>query len=136
MEIPDTLLCLFSESIEEQQGSYTITVPKQEVANGDVHENGSYRVALLTSQATDANSSDANSDESDGWLEPPVEEGERRSVEIDDIGRQGDGIASVERGYIVIVPDTEPQEQVTVEITSVTSRFAFAEVVEREIDEE
>lgn len=132
MEIPETLLCLFSESIEEQQGSYTITVPKQEVADGDIHENDSYRVALLTFQSTDVNSSD----ESDGWLEPPVEEGERRSVEIDDIGEQGDGIASVESGYIVIVPDTELQERVTVEITSVTSRFAFADVVEREIDEE
>jgi len=136
MEIPETLLCLFSESIEGQQGSYTITVPEQEVANGGVHENGSYRVALLTSQATKADSSDANSDESDGWLEPPVEEGERRNVEINDIGEQGDGIASVERGYIVIVPKTEPQDRVTVEITSVTSRFAFAEVVEHDIDEE
>ena len=136
MEIPDTLRCLYSESIEEQQGSYTITVPKQEVTDGDIRENGSYRVALLTSQSTDADSSDANADESDGWLEPPVKEGEQRSVEIDDIGEQGDGIASVERGYVVIVPDTEPQERVTVEITSVTSRFAFAEVVEREIDEE
>jgi predicted RNA-binding protein with TRAM domain len=134
MEIPDTLRCLFSESIEEQQGSYTITVPKQEVTDGDIHENGSYRVALLTAQTTDVDSSDANSDESDGWLEPPVEEGERRSIEIDDIGNQGDGIASVERGYIVIVPETEPQERVTVEITSVTPRFAFAEVIERETD--
>ncbi|WP_266081196.1 TRAM domain-containing protein [Haladaptatus caseinilyticus] len=132
MEIPDTLLCLFSESIEEQQGSYTITVPKQEVTDGDIHENGSYRVALIGSRETRTDSSDG----SDEWLEPPVEEGDRRNVEIDDIGNQGDGIASVERGYIVIVPDTDPQEQVTVEITSVTSRFAFAEVVDREIDEE
>jgi predicted RNA-binding protein with TRAM domain len=132
MEIPDTLRCLYSESIEEQQGSYTITVPKQEVTDGDIRENGSYRVALLTSQSTDADSSD----ESDGWLEPPVKEGERRSIEINDIGEQGDGIASVERGYIVIVPDTEPQERVMVEITSVTSRFAFAEVVGREMDED
>jgi predicted RNA-binding protein with TRAM domain len=135
MEIPETLLCLFSESIEEQQGSYSITVPKQEVTDGDIHEDGSYRVALLTPQST-TDSSDTNADESDGKVEPPVEEGERRSVEINDIGKQGDGIASVERGYIIIVPDTDPQERVTVEITSVTSRFAFAEVVEREIDEE
>lgn len=73
----------------------------------------------LTSQSTDEDSSDPNTDESDGLLEPAVEEGERRSVEINDLGEQGDGIASVERGYIIIVPDTEPQERVTVEVTSV-----------------
>jgi predicted RNA-binding protein with TRAM domain len=61
----------------------------------------------------------------------PVEEGEERTVEIEDIGEQGDGITRVERGFVVIVPDTEQGERVTVEITDVRENVAFAEVVER-----
>jgi predicted RNA-binding protein with TRAM domain len=63
--------------------------------------------------------------------DPPVEEGEQRDVEIENLGDQGDGITRVERGFVVIVPDTEPSERVTVEITDVRENVAFAEVVER-----
>jgi predicted RNA-binding protein with TRAM domain len=52
-------------------------------------------------------------------LEPPAEEGEIRGVEIADIGEQGDGITRVERGFVVIVPDTKGSERVTIEITDV-----------------
>lgn len=135
MEIPDELLCLFSERIEKQKGTYTVTIPEQEIADGSIHENGTYRVALLRSQRTAADSS-TESTRSSANPGPPVEEGERRRVEIEEIGEQGDGIASVERGYIVIIPETEQHEHVTIEITSVTPRFAFADVVERETNEE
>ncbi len=64
-------------------------------------------------------------------LEPPVEEGETREVEIEDIGEQGDGITRVERGFVVIVPDTKESERVNIEITNVRQNVAFAEVVER-----
>jgi len=63
---------------------------------------------------------------------PPVAEGEQRTVEIEDIGDQGDGITRVERGFVVIVPDTEQGERVTIEITNVAKTVAFAEVVEGE----
>ncbi|WP_242493277.1 TRAM domain-containing protein, partial [Haloarcula hispanica] len=62
---------------------------------------------------------------------PPVEEGEQRTVEIEDIGDQGDGITRVERGFVVIVPDTDVGERVTIEITDVGQNVAFGEVVER-----
>jgi tRNA/tmRNA/rRNA uracil-C5-methylase (TrmA/RlmC/RlmD family) len=32
-------------------------------------------------------------------------------VTIETVGDQGDGIAKVERGYVVIVPETQPGEQ-------------------------
>jgi predicted RNA-binding protein with TRAM domain len=64
-------------------------------------------------------------------LEPPVNEGETREVEIEDIGEQGDGITRVERGFVVIVPDTKESERVKIEITDVRQNVAFAEVVER-----
>jgi predicted RNA-binding protein with TRAM domain len=63
--------------------------------------------------------------------EPPVEEGETREVEIEDLGEQGDGITRVERGFVVIVPDTKESERVNIEITDVRQNVAFAEIVER-----
>ncbi|SIR87898.1 Predicted RNA-binding protein, contains TRAM domain [Haladaptatus litoreus] len=134
MEIPDELLCLFSECIEEQKETYTIMVPKEELTDGVIQENGTYRVALIkpASNATDSVESTQPHDDSG----PPVEEGERRNVEIEGIGDQGDGIAKVERGYIVIVPDTEQHERVGIEITDVTPTVAFAEVVDRELENE
>jgi predicted RNA-binding protein with TRAM domain len=53
-----------------------------------------------------------------------------RYVEIEDLGKQGDGIARVERGYVIIVPDTEVGERVKIEVTEVKSNFAVGEVVE------
>ncbi|WP_435158627.1 TRAM domain-containing protein [Haladaptatus sp. DFWS20] len=55
--------------------------------------------------------------------------GDHRTVEIESIGEQGDGIARVDRGYVIIVPDTENRDRVTVEINDVTPTIAFAEVV-------
>lgn len=63
---------------------------------------------------------------------PPVTEGEIREVDIDDIGEQGDGITRVERGFVVIVPETEQGERVTIEITDVQPNVAFGEVKERQ----
>jgi predicted RNA-binding protein with TRAM domain len=61
---------------------------------------------------------------------PPVEEGEVREVEIEDIGDQGDGIARVERGYVIIVPETDEGDRVTIEITNVRENVGFGKVVE------
>ncbi|OYR56446.1 deoxyribonuclease, partial [Halorubrum sp. E3] len=53
-----------------------------------------------------------------------------RDVTIETLGDKGDGIAKIERGYVVIVPDAEPGEEPTVEITSVRENVSFANVVE------
>ena len=63
---------------------------------------------------------------------PPVQEGELREVEIEDIGDQGDGIARVERGYVIIVPETDEGDRVTIEITNIRENVAFGKVVESE----
>jgi len=60
---------------------------------------------------------------------PPVTEGERRTVTIETLGDKGDGIAKVERGYVVIVSDAEPGDSVTVEITNVRENVSFASIV-------
>jgi predicted RNA-binding protein with TRAM domain len=134
MEISDRLRCVFSARIEEQDGTYRLEVPAQEVELGEVRAGGTYRVAILPSPSDrrdERETGDPDRDRERGEPEPPVEEGEQRDVEIEDIGEQGDGITRVERGFVVIVPDTEQGERVTIEITDVRENVAFAEVVER-----
>ncbi|WP_435064274.1 TRAM domain-containing protein [Halobaculum sp. EA56] len=63
--------------------------------------------------------------------EPPVDRGDEITVDIEGIGDQGDGIARVDRGYVIIVPDTEKGERVRIRVTSVKQNVAFAEVIER-----
>jgi len=145
MEISDQLRCLFSAQVEERDGSFVVEVPKREVRTGSLAAGDTYRVALVPSPSSggdgeraDADGDDATRTERDdrgaddrSGRSPPVEEGEERTVEIEDIGEQGDGITRVERGFVVIVPDTDKGERVTVEITDVRENVAFAEVVER-----
>jgi predicted RNA-binding protein with TRAM domain len=138
MEIPDQLRCLFTAKLEEREGSFVIDVPEQELELGDIDERQTYRVAILPSTADDDQTTTERNERTagagagaGGGQQPPVEEGEQRTVEIDDIGDKGDGITRVERGFVVIVPDTETGERVTVEITDVRETVAFAEVVER-----
>lgn len=132
MEVPDNLLCLFTAQLEEENGKYIIEVPAQEVTKGQINAGEMYRAVVLH---TEAKPPDKQGQEDQlpnhSNLEPPVEMGERRTVDIEDIGEQGDGIARVERGYIVIVPDTEVNERVTIKIKNVSQNVAFGEVVER-----
>lgn len=142
MKISEHLHCLFSATVEAQDGSYIIEVPEQEIELGTVDEAGTYRVALLPIVDDTASTSEQTAEsqqkpyaESPEYEpdrpKPPVEEGETRTVEIEDIGSQGDGITRVERGYVIIVPDTERSERVRIEVTDVQDNVAFAEVVER-----
>jgi predicted RNA-binding protein with TRAM domain len=132
MEISEELRCLFSGKVEERDGSYVVEIPEQELRLGDLQAEETYRVAVLPSSATnEANNTDTDSQSEQAPQTPPVEEGEQRTVEIEDIGDQGDGITRVERGFVVIVPDTKQSERVTIEITDVRENVAFAEVVDR-----
>jgi predicted RNA-binding protein with TRAM domain len=49
-------------------------------------------------------------------------------VTIESLGNQGDGIARIDRGYVVIVPDTRPDDEVTIEIEQTRENVAFARV--------
>ncbi len=59
----------------------------------------------------------------------PVEEGEVYDVTIQDIARQGDGIARIE-GFVVFVPGTKVGDEVQIKVERVLPKFAFASVVE------
>jgi len=132
MDISEQLRCLFSANVEDQGESYQIEVPNQEIHLGDVSPGETYRVAIVPSRVGEENEEfDAEPDREHGAPEPPVEEGDTREVEIEAIGEQGDGITRVERGFVVIVPDTEKSERVSIEITDVQTNVAFAEVINR-----
>ncbi|SDL95619.1 23S rRNA (uridine2552-2'-O)-methyltransferase [Halogranum gelatinilyticum] len=63
-----------------------------------------------------------------GRITAPIRTGDELEVEIVDVGSEGDGIAKVE-DFTVFVSGTETGDVVTVEITDVKPRFAFAERV-------
>ncbi len=133
MEISDELLCLFSAEVRSDGDRYMIEVPRREVETGEIDPGDIYRVALIARTASEAEATPESretvpSDEP----QPPVDPGEVRYVEIEDLGKQGDGIARVERGYVIIVPDTEVGERVKIEVTEVKSNFAVGEVIEEE----
>jgi len=57
-----------------------------------------------------------------------LNEGEQIKVRIEDIGKQGDGIARV-RGLIVFVAGAKPGDEVEVRIVRLGKNCAFAEKV-------
>jgi len=61
--------------------------------------------------------------------EAPVEVDQTYEVTIDDLAREGDGIARVE-GFVIFVPDTQVGDNVTIKVTKVMRKFAFGEKVE------
>ncbi|NHN57880.1 MULTISPECIES: TRAM domain-containing protein [Halorussus] len=136
MEISDKLLCLFSADVTIQDDKYVVEVPRREIETGSVEPGETYRVALISDDSDSSTQSESSSNSSSGGApsepQPPVEEGEIRYVEVEDIGKQGDGIARVERGYVIIVPDAEIGERVKVEITEVKSNFAVGEIIEED----
>jgi predicted RNA-binding protein with TRAM domain len=127
IEIPDQLLSLSTAALKERNGSYVIEIPNRELHQGDLQRDETYTVALFPA-VTSETEPESNQD----TRKPPVQEGDVREVEIEDIGSQGDGISRIERGYVVIVPETAVGDRVTVEITTARENVAFADVVETE----
>jgi 23S rRNA (uridine2552-2'-O)-methyltransferase len=59
----------------------------------------------------------------------PVEVGERYSVEIEDLGSEGDGVARI-GSFVVFVPGVDLGERVDIRIEEVGGSHATATVVE------
>ncbi|MDZ7688984.1 MAG: TRAM domain-containing protein [Halobacteriales archaeon] len=129
MEISGKLLCLVSSRVERRNGSYVVEIPESEIEEGDLSEGDVYRVGIL---GDEMKKKSKQGSEGGTQLQPPVEEGEIRYVEIEDLGKQGDGIARVERGYVIIVPDAEVGDRVKVEVDEVKENFAVGEVLEED----
>lgn len=137
VEIPESLESLYTGQLQQRDGEYLIEVPASEVDRGTVAVNETYRIAILRSptssqsgaseEATPSQSANSTAPEDS---RPPVDEGEIREVTVESVGDQGDGIAKVERGFVVIVPDALPGDEPTVEIDQVQENVAFASIVE------
>ena len=54
----------------------------------------------------------------------PVEVGKEYDVEIQDIAREGDGIARIE-GFVIFVPEAKVGDKVKIQIDRVMRRFAI-----------
>lgn len=134
VEIPDRLQCLFAASIEHDDDVYRIEVPRAEIEQGGLTNGETYRVGVLSqtgsqmSTSSDGGSQQETAPADDSDQAPPVEEGALLSVEIETLGDQGDGIAKIDRGYVVIVPGAKPGDEVTVEIQNARENVAFAEI--------
>ena len=133
MEISEKLLCLFSADVRAEDDRYVVEIPRREVETGTIESGETYRVALIAGRTEDESAGESAAERPSDEPQPPVESGELRYVEIEDIGKQGDGIARVERGYVIIVPDAEVGERVKVEITEVKSNFAVGQIIEEEL---
>ena len=121
-----------------RDGSYVIDIPTSEIEHDTLAADKTYRIALLASESSTGQKAQQEQPQSaaqqttptsDG---PPVDEGEVREVTIETTGDQGDGIAKVERGYVVIVPGGQPGDEPSVEIEQVKENVAFASIVERD----
>ncbi|RZV06023.1 putative RNA-binding protein with TRAM domain [Natrinema hispanicum] len=137
VEIPDSLCSLFSTPVEKRNGTYVVEVPSSEVDHEALLADETYRVAILESPASTESSMQQGTQQSPSQETvsrapsgPPVEEGEVRDVTIETVGDQGDGIAKVERGYVVIVSGAQPGDKPTIEIEQVQKNVAFASVVD------
>ncbi len=66
-----------------------------------------------------------------GGVSSPLNVGDVHDVKVEDVGREGDGLARIE-GFVVFVPNTKKGDEVKVKITKVSRRVAFGEVVSEE----
>jgi predicted RNA-binding protein with TRAM domain len=130
VDIPDNLRAVFTGTVEHRDDAYVVEIPADEVSRGTISPESVYRIALLST--SDEDSVDTPTEEPEAEPTPPVSEGEQRTVTVEAVGSEGDGIAKVERGYVVIVPDSEPGEEVAVEIERVTPSVAFAEIADEQ----
>ena len=135
--IPDSLRSLFSTTVKEQGGTYVVEVPLDEIHQETLTAGNTYQVVILNSssstpstpQKSQNSRSHQDVNHSSG---PPVNEGEVRNVTIEAVGEQGDGIAKVGHGYVVIVPHGQPGDELTIEITQVQENVAFASILDEE----
>lgn len=144
MEFLNSLLCMFSSRIERRNNSYVLEVPEQEVDIGSLEEGKVYKVAVFEASEpaeTEVTESGFSGEVASTQVgthqqsateeldQPPVEEGDIREVEVEDIGEKGDGLARIPPGYVVFVENTRPGDRVRIKITEARDNFAFAEVI-------
>ena len=62
----------------------------------------------------------------------PVSVGEEYNVKIEEMSRQGMGVAKID-GFVILVNNTKPEDRVMIRISKVGDGFAAAEVLTQNI---
>lgn len=139
------MLSVFASAIKEEDGEYYIEVPSNEIEHGPLNEGEDIQVVIQEQEGTVSIQGQGNQHQHSGGgsrnrsrnggrntsqNQQPVDVGDVKRVNIESIGDQGDGIARVDRGYVLIIPDTEVGDEAKVRVTNVNENYADAEVVE------
>lgn len=132
--VPNRLRALVTTEAKSQKGTLSVELPDELIEHDAIDPTEVYQIAVLATASKHARSG-SNQSASDSASRtsrrPPVQEGETRTVTIDTLGDQGDGIARIEHGFVLIVSDAQPDDELVIEVESVQSNVAFATIVER-----
>lgn len=130
--IADRLEAVFGDDLFEPSGGDDPAVPETDRTAGDDGDAASPVQTSATRQRQEqrrAGPGSARSEGSEGSGVPPVDEGDVIELRVVEIGEEGDGLAFID-GFSVFVPGTQIGDHVRARMTSVGSRFGFAEVEE------
>lgn len=141
LEVPGKVQSIYTAEVVKRDDEFVVEVPSRELELGDVDPGEIVQVALVTSPNTNSEAArnissgqvrkrQESSDQEQEVDDPPVSEGEMLEVTIESVGDQGDGVAKVDRGYVLIVPGASPGEQPVVRVETVKENVGFAEVVQ------
>ena len=130
-EISRKLACLYSAMIDTEGDSSTIAVPKREFDNTSSIQPRPTGALLTSTQAdsetaTASPTTEAESSPPSSIDQPPVTEDD---VEIKTLGDQGDGIAKIGPGYVVIIPETAVDDRVAVRIDTAEANMVSVEII-------
>jgi len=133
------LRCLFSGKIRrDSNGDFVVTIPTTEIDHGPIQPGNCHQIGIFDEVDAEPGAFQGRSRDPDGPAaqgppsgEPPVEEGEELTVKIEGKGEEGDGVAKVPPGYVIMVPETEVGEEVKIQVTATRENVGFGTVVGR-----
>ena len=135
----DSPSCKYTARLERDGDRYVVEIPSREIELGSLSPGDVCQVTvdLLEEGAPEASTTGSATDQTDGSDGPdqPVTVGERLTVQIDDMGQQGDGIARVGEGYVLIVPGSDVDDEVEVEVQHTNPTYGFAEILDDQGDD-
>ena len=130
----DSPSCIYTARLERVGDRYVVEIPSREIELGSLSPGDVCQVTvdLLEEGSPDESTTGSATDRTDGSDGPdqPVSVGDRLTVQIDDMGQQGDGIARVGEGYVLIVPGSDVDDEVDVEVQHTNPTYGFAEILE------
>lgn len=130
---------VFSGEVVEADDRYVVELPREIERSPGIRE-GPYRVAIVArdeepirvsprGQSERTTGTDRRQPTADRTA--PVEVDETLTVTIQSDGDRGDGVAKVNGGFVLFVPDTSVGDEVLVRVTEVHGTYARAESIKR-----